>query len=239
LIVIAAVLFVASFLLEKLPAAARTLLERSEVLMPDSSEGPPLPVHWDEEQIRSVARRYQEQPTVVRHYIDSVRRRFVYNQNQQTAQARIKFLGTVIEELKLAKEYQEACDDLSLHDLEREIRLLELELKRNDLRDRAGKEQQLRDLRHELEIARLQQDIEKIRIPPSPPASKPTNQQRRERAWEERGRILQERDEKLGAIKKGRSWDELSPAEQEGCKRVQNIYEDAVRRQDEEIAKHL
>ena len=71
---------------------------------------------------------------MIPHYIESVKERFIMRQHDRTAETRIQFLKRQIEQLKLAKEFQQTVDDLEMLALEKQkrIKLLQLETEEID-----------------------------------------------------------------------------------------------------------
>jgi len=132
-----------------------------------------LPVQWDEIAItRQLDNLRGQPPAVVSHYVESVKERWVLNQNDKTAAVRARFLKTKIEELKLFKEGQQIAIDLEALALEREKRLktLQLENAQLDATMRArGEREQMQALRErkqlELEIAKLDKEIRDLNAP--------------------------------------------------------------------------
>src|SRR5258708_4243153 len=83
-----------------------------------SEAGSPMPnapimAQWNE---TDIARHFDDlrgqPPAVISHYIESIKRRIVVNQNDKTAVAQVRFLQTKVQELKLFKEGQQIMLDL-------------------------------------------------------------------------------------------------------------------------------
>ena len=186
-IILVLVLLVLSWVVEKKAASKTTVLAPNlgEQPMPNPSDNPLLPVRWDEAQIRSATQRYEQQPTVLEHFINSLLERFVHNQNNQTAQLRIKFLQTMLQGSTLSKDLLVAGDNLALHAKERQIRVLKLDLEHADLKDRKTKEQELRDLQHETAVLKERLEQEKLRRQikeePETAPPEPTREERKQR----------------------------------------------------------
>lgn len=119
-----------------------------------------------------------EPPSVVKHTVDSMIKRWVINQNDETAATRARFLQTRLEQLKLVKEGQQLMIDLEALVLEREKRLLSLQLENKRLAVQnqnvslteqlaAQKEQ----MQLQLEIAEIQHKINALNAKPAPKMS--------------------------------------------------------------------
>jgi hypothetical protein len=128
---------------------------------------------WDERSIAQHLNQLRGQsPTVVAHYIESIKTRFVLNQNDKTAVARSKFLKTQIDELKLFREGEQVVTDLKALGLEREKRLKTLQLENAQLDDtmRTRSERErliaLKERKQiELEIAQIEKQMEEMKNP--------------------------------------------------------------------------
>lgn len=135
---------------------------------------------WDERSIRQRFEQLRNQPFVLSSFLHTVHERFLINQNDKTFKARTLFLYSLLERLELGKRVETALDDLTLHEMERKARQLELELKIADLEDRKRKQQELNDLRHEVEVLklklekdRLKKESENLQKPPEPAKPEP------------------------------------------------------------------
>jgi hypothetical protein len=128
---------------------------------------------WDETAIsRHLDDLRGQSPAVVSHYVESLKTRWVLNQNDKTAAARARFLKTKVEELKLFKEGQQIMVDLEALALEREKRLKTLQLENAQLDDimrTRSEREQLAALKErkqlELEIAKLDKEIRELNSP--------------------------------------------------------------------------
>ncbi|MDP2896368.1 MAG: hypothetical protein Q8Q12_07390 [bacterium] len=118
---------------------------------------------WNEQSIQEHIHGLLNRPLALSALITALRERFIINQNIETFQARIRFLRSVLEAVKLTKELQTALDDLGLHEKERKVRQLELELKTSDLEDQQRKQQELNDLRHEVEVLKLKLERDRVK----------------------------------------------------------------------------
>src|SRR5580658_10049637 len=103
----------------------------AQLLPPENRQGGPLvnkpgapsPVFWD-------PRPHAQPPhasTIYRHLIDSIKKRMRMKIDAKTAEVAIPTLRSMTEQAKLATEYQTSRNALSLSELEREVRLAELE----------------------------------------------------------------------------------------------------------------
>jgi hypothetical protein len=165
---------------------------------------------WDE---RSIAQHLSQlrgqSPTVVAHYIESIKTRFLLNQNDKTAVVRSKFLKTQIEELKLFREGEQVVTDLKALGLEREKRLKTLQLENAQLDDtmRTRSERErliaLKERKQiELEIAQIGKQMADLNTPPPKPEPELTAEQRRSLEKQNcEGRIAELKAQKQVALK--------------------------------------
>jgi hypothetical protein len=197
-----------------------------------------VPNRWDEGAItRQLSQLRAERPGLIPHFIESITERFVVRQDDQTAQARIRFLTSQIQQLKLAKEFQQTVDDLQLLTLEKakRIKSIELETEELDIKKRVlSQKERLEALREqkkmELEIAQLEQQIEELKNPAQPEA-RPTPEQlraRRHAASEERLQLL-----------KGLKREALKISDEDERIQKVNAIDDEVEREMEEWRKSL
>jgi hypothetical protein len=134
------------------------------------------PLQWNPQLITEQLRRIRNNPALLQYFFDSVKERLILGQDYRTSNSRIKFLQNQISELKIAKDYLTALDDLSFHKIQQEIRKRELELKKEDLESRRKAQQELDELKLErdklqikVEVAQLTKQINEIENPPEPP----------------------------------------------------------------------
>jgi hypothetical protein len=168
-----------------------------------------LPAQWDELAITRQLRQLREQrPALIPHFIDSVKERWVLRQDDRTASIRLQFLKIQIEQLKLAKEFQQVRDDLDLLILEKakRIKTLELDLEELDSKKRTrGPLDELAAMKErkkmELEIAQLDKQITDLKTPlKSEPQLTPEQQRAKDKAACE-ARIATLKQEKQVALK--------------------------------------
>ena len=205
-----------------------------------------LPPEWNDQLIIQQIQSLQQTPPVLSHFIHSVMGRFIIGQNDKTAQKRTQLILTAINQLKATKDLQIAIDDLQIHSLEREIKFTEKEIERNSALDRLAKQKELEALRRrkeqlelEVGIAKLDQEKRGYEERSEPEKAKPqqSRDELRERKKSEIKRKEQEMAEAVFDITKGVPFDELSQEDQERVVRVQNYYNDAKARLDEELAR--
>lgn len=198
-----------------------------------------LPPEWNEPAItRQLQQLRDQKPSLIPHYIDSVKERWIVRQDDRTAQVRLQFLKSQIEQLKLAKEFQQTVDDLQLLSLEKtkRIKAIELETEEIDIKKRGlTQKEKLEALREqkklELEIAMLDKQINEIKTPSKPVEPELTAEEKRARdkqACEEH--IANYKAEKQKALK-------IDDAD-ERVLRV-NAIDDAIQREMERWAKLL
>jgi hypothetical protein len=197
---------------------------------------PVVPQHWDEQLISQHFSILRNRPAALSHYFSSVLERFVLRQSDETAQVRTQFLRTQLDQLKLAKELHTALDDLTLHQLERDIRRRTLELQRQDLDNKQQQQQELAQLVHQqeklkvkLEITKLSRQIKEEETPSPPPLS--TEQQRAQKRAFHEAEIARKQDAKRKAVDQATTEDEK--------RRIANMHDDSIEREMEELSKYL
>lgn len=144
-----------------------------------------LPTDWDEVAITRQLQQLRERtPSLIPHFVESVKERWVLRQDERTAEVRLQFLKRQIEQLKLAKEFRQTVDDLELLNLEKVKRIKSLELENHELdlkKKGLSRKEELIALREqkqvELDIAELDQKIQAIKNPPRPELSPPPRRQ--------------------------------------------------------------
>ncbi len=139
---------------------------------------------WNEQEISMDLIRLQDKPQIFRHYIDSIKQRFVDNQNTKTAQSRISFLEKQVKILNLASQYSDIQNELSLKNKKYENELLRINLENQtltlDFKDAATEkelqrlENERRRLEKQLELAKLKRELDALNNPPPPPPREPT-----------------------------------------------------------------
>ena len=165
---------------------------------------------WNEKSIALGLKQLQNQPKLFRHYVDSIKTRFVDNQNTRTAQSRIAFLEQQVKMLKLASEYSDVQNELSLKNKKYENELLRIDAENQNLRlgfkdEEAEKhiqelERERRRIQHELEIARLKNELEQIKNPAQPPKQL-SREEAREKKREEIKNKIQKINEMIAETK--------------------------------------
>ena len=195
-----------------------------------------LPASWDEHFVSQQIEHYQRQPALLTHFIHCVKDRFIVGQEDRTAAVRSRFIKTKIEQLKLAKELQLAIDDLNFLELEREIRRLELENRRDGLQEDGASQRHLAGLHRErdalkikLEIAQINDQMQQLQGKPEAKVSK--DQQRLERRQEIERDIERLKTDKVLAA--GRA------ASEQERRRVENMYDDRIQQLQADLARYL
>jgi hypothetical protein len=200
----------------------------SSLTSSDMSNLPTLS-QWNESAITAQLRQLRDQrPSLIPHFVDSVKERFILKQDDRTAEVRLRFMQHQIEQLRLTKDFQQLRDDLEILAYQREKRIKTLELENKELdikKDSLTGRQQLEALREqkriELEIAQLDDQIGKIKnAPKAAVAPSPEEQRRSEKAAIEED-IQRLKQEKQKALK--------LDDESERVQRV-NAIEDAIQR---------
>jgi hypothetical protein len=168
-----------------------------------------LPTEWNEAAItRQLHQLRDQKPSMIPHYVESVKERFIVRQDDRTAQVRLRFMQHQIEQLKLAKEYQQLKVDLEILAYEREkrVKVLQLETAQIDSdRENLGELGQLRALKErkkiELELAQLDQQIEGIKNTSKTELRLSPEQERTKRHAQSESRLNKLKEEKQKAIK--------------------------------------
>jgi hypothetical protein len=130
-----------------------------------------LPTQWDELAItRQLQQLRDQKPNLIPHYIDSVKERWIVRQDDRTAQIRLQFLKSQVEQLKLAKELQQTIDDLQMLGLEKakRVKTLQLETEQIDHQRRTlTRKEELEALKEqkqtELDIEEIEQKIRTLK----------------------------------------------------------------------------
>ena len=93
--------------------------------------GASVPAAWSETAIVRELLTLQHQPVTLSRFVNELVQNLVLRQSNRTAKQRLAFLKTQLELLGATKELRVVLDDLQAFDLEREIRDLERQQKRN------------------------------------------------------------------------------------------------------------
>lgn len=196
------------------------------------------PARWDEQMIVRQLQNLSQRPASIPHYIESLKERFIIRQEYRTAQERIQFLKTILEQLNTAKALQLALDDLQFHALEREVKRLGLEQQRQNLTTQQATQLELDKLRAEkealalrLEITRLQRQIREEENPSSPPP-KPSPEEER---VQQRTRLEAE----LERLRQAKAEAEAKATSDEEKIKIANMYDDQLDRVMQDLRKYL
>ncbi len=193
---------------------------------------------WNESAITAQLIQLRDRtPSMIPHYVASIKERFIVKQDDRTAQARLKFMHSQIDQLKLAKEFQQVKDDLEILSYEREKRIKTLQLETEELdgkRESSSELTKLNTLRErkkmELEIAQLDQQIAGLKNPPLPEAKPNPEQQRANDRAACEARIQNLKAEKQNALKLDDETERILKV---------NAIDDALQREMERWAKLL
>jgi hypothetical protein len=193
---------------------------------------PAQPVLWD-------PRPHGQPPhasTIYRHLVDSVKKRMRMKIDATTARVAIPALRSMTEQAKLATEYQTSINALSLSELEREVRLAELEQRKLELSIQRRQHQHLEGLRLQkeqlalqAEISTLQRQIADQQRPPEPRLT--PAQQKFLKKTEVEEQLQQLRVDEARALQ--RATGDLEK------RRLQNIYANRRERLMEQLEKYL
>jgi hypothetical protein len=128
------------------------------------------PAPWNQ---RPQAR--NQDTTIWGHFVESFKRRRLIRIDGKTASIAIPVLSTLTQQAKLALEYQSALVALGLGEIERDVKVAELDQRKLELAVQRRHQEQLAETRLskerlslQLEIARLQRQIQEQRQPPIP-----------------------------------------------------------------------
>lgn len=223
-------------------AAIKVLIQQRRIVevVPHSAITIEVPTKWDDNEIKGLLQRYSGQPTVLSHFVSSVRARMIMNQDLKTAQKRLQLITGVIQLFKLNKELQDLLYDLHLAEKEFEIKQIETATRKEDAQGRQESERALRELRRQRdelqlkkEIAQLQSDITTIKTPVSGPQEQrlSAEQQRRLKRMEIEDKLKDLDRLEAEAVKTARS--------DEDRMRVENMYADKRQELNEQLSKYL
>lgn len=200
-----------------------------------------VPNQWNELDItRQLEQLRQQPPAIVNHYVESIKQRFILRQDDKTALTRLKFLQTQVEQLKLAKEFQQLRDDLEVLVLEKEKRIKTLQLENEELDGKRRVRSQLEEMQSlreqkkiELEIAQLDQQIAGIKYPPKPDQRSSPEQERAQKKAACEAKIATLRKEQKEAV------EAIPPELEDQRRKVSSMYADAIDREMDNLRKIL
>lgn len=197
---------------------------------------------WNERSIQQQVHGLLNQPLALSGFITNLLERFVLNHNDKTFKARTQFLRSV-------KELETAFDEVCSHRLEQEIRQLELELKRDDLKDRRQKQQQLADLKHKNELlkleianAKMEKELKDLRKEPEPPKQEPpppTAEQWKAKEDAERRRKKEEIEHEIERLKTDKVVAVGRASSEDDRRFLQNMYDERIRELQLELKRYL
>ena len=177
-------------------------------------------------------------PSLLEHYVASVRERIRMTIERKRAEAALPTLRLLTEQAKLAAEYQHSLNVLQLADLEKDVRQSELLQEQRELAAQRRQTERLASPRVQKELLTLQLDIamlkRQIREQRKPNVARPeltADQQRELKKRNLKQDIERLRSDEADAIKPGMS--ELE------TRRIKNMY--AARRDEltEQLEKYL
>ena len=196
-----------------------------------TSEGDVLaPPRWDEHLIATQFRNLQHRPAMLAVFMNSVKDRFILNQDERTAAVRIAYLKTKLEELKVSKELQREIDDLEFRETDLDIRRMEQELKKGDIEHRLKTQAALREAEHKRDLLRVKLETgqlgKQIRdLKPQPAAQPPTRAAR-----------IQDLRERIQRAKEERAYARETASDPDEVKRRENLCDDKIARLEEELS---
>jgi hypothetical protein len=201
-----------------------------------------LPVEWNEAAIaREIADLRGKPIQTITHNVNSLIERWVWNQDSKTSAARTRFirqqLESKLEYLRQTIQGQELWNRLELMPLEHEKKKLEATLATEQLKIRSESQTRLNRLESEhkelelrLKIAELKAQIDKVSNPPKPepPIQPPTvSEQIAAQQGLNQQMETDQRDE-LAAILKGRTFEQLTPREQDRYAQAENSWDEKI-----------
>jgi hypothetical protein len=218
--------------------------KREESLVPMESFVPEvLPPQWDSQVITQQITALQRRPSVLAHYINSVMNRFITGQDDKTAQKRTDLIITATKQLEANLDLQIALDNLQIHFLDRQIKIIKKEIELTSAKDLVANqkrldslEQRKKELEIEVVIAKLEQEKNSYTQPKPSEPTKPTREDLRKRKQEEIDRKHRESAEDIFRVTNGRAFDDLTSEEQDRVMRLQNYYNDQKARLVQELA---
>ena len=219
-----------------MPVLRRTMPPRHNPtrgqLVPMRTMPEPEPVVWDPRPQDQFAK----PPTILDHLLNSWKRRMHLRIDGRAARTALPTLRIITEQAKLATEYQAALNSLSTTQVEREVRLAELELRRLELAGQKRQHQRLEGLRLRKEQLALQLDIavltQQIHEQRQAPATKLTAQQQKAvKKAEIEEQLQQLRAEAIRAVRQADDEPEK--------RRLQNMYNGRRDRLMEQLEKYL
>lgn len=217
-----------------------------------------VPQTWDEPAIVRQINKLSAHPTILSHFIASMKERFITAQDAKTTQKRTEFLRIQLEhrrmgldDIRVSKDVATEMYDIQLLEAEQELRKLELAAKTNAAKSSLKDQEELAELGREekkleikLRMAKIQKemaDLQKVPDSSNPQPLTPEEKRSRNRIfWENRIQRLQhDKGEAIFKITKGRPFQELSEEDQAEVILISNMYDDAVQRAREELKKYL
>ncbi len=137
--------------------------------------------NWNEREISRELLKLQGKPSMLVHYVESVRQRFIERQDLKTAAVRIAFLEKQVNLLRLGNEYEALKNELALRRRGFDNEVLKIDLENQNIRlgfaDEAAErkikelENERRRIEQELEVAKLRKELDAINNPPVPTPS--------------------------------------------------------------------
>ena len=133
---------------------------------------------WNENEITRELNKLQYKPSLLVHYVESVRQRLIEKQDVKTAAVRIAFLEKQVNLLRLGNEYEELQKELALRRRGFDNEVLKIDLENQNIRlgfaDEAAErkikelENERRIIEQELELTRLKKQLDEIKNPRQP-----------------------------------------------------------------------
>jgi len=173
-----------------------------------SKSTPPLPASWNESVVAGDLQRLSGNVTVLGHYIENLRERFIIRQDVKTLNHRVQWLEAKLKELKIALDIQGTAFNLAIQRKEHELRTKQLALQHlqadGDLVDSielAPLRKENNRLTLEAEGARLRKTIRELTPDPKKEGSGSQEQQKVQRHAASEARLQKLKSLKQEALK--------------------------------------
>jgi len=198
----------------------------------NSRDGVLLPPKWDEKAIGIEFRNLRNHPGILKVFTQSVVDRYVIGQDDKTAQSRIRYLRTKLEEMKLAKEIQSSIDDLEFRETDLEVRRLKLDIEKADLEHKRNMQEELRAAEHKRDLLKVRAETagyEKQIRDTEPPPARPAPTVSRE----------QEIRDHIQRLWEKRAYAHETIKDEDERRRAENMYDDKIVELEEQLRKVL
>lgn len=191
----------ALILWSKIAPSTTSSTDGDHTLMPREPEIQ-LPALWDERQIGATLEKYKDSPSVLGRYVDGILARFVVGQEQRTMETRTRYLETFNKYAEIAREsykwhrymtggrakLEEDAEDTkaeaALREQQAKLELLDLD-------------KEIQRAKKELELKKIQKEMEDLNKPAPPPPPAPTRQPSASEVSEQKRQSLKAREKRV------------------------------------------